>query len=60
MDKSKLYGNQSEHVCSICGKKYKGYGNNAWPVNNGICCDDCNNHVVIPHRLQDYFKRGGE
>ena len=60
MDKNKLHCNQAEQVCSICGKKFKGYGNNAWPVNDGICCDDCNNRVVIPHRLQDYFKRGGE
>lgn len=21
-----------EHICSICGKKYDGYGNNAQPI----------------------------
>lgn len=40
-----------EKICSICGKAYTGYGNNAQPVNNGRCCDDCNGMVVIPARL---------
>ena len=39
-------------TCSICGKKYKGYGNNARPVNDGRCCDDCNDNVVIPKRIE--------
>lgn len=60
MNKNKLYHNLPEQVCSICGKKFKGYGNNAWHINDGICCDACNNRVVIPHRMQDYFKHGGE
>lgn len=45
------------HVCSICGKKYKGYGNNAQPVNSGICCDVCNSEIVIPRRLQERKNR---
>lgn len=39
-------------TCSICGKKYKGYGNNARPVNGGRCCDDCNFKIVIPKRIE--------
>lgn len=27
------------------------YGNNADPVANGRCCDECDNNVVIPERL---------
>lgn len=38
--------------CSICGRHYNGWGNNAKPVNNGRCCDDCNGMVVIPARLK--------
>lgn len=38
--------------CSICGKNYDGYGNNAQPVNNGRCCDECNFKVVIPIRIK--------
>lgn len=40
--------------CSICKCTYLGWGNNAWPVNDGRCCDDCNN-LVIAQRLKDYF-----
>lgn len=39
--------------CSICGKGYAGYGNNAEPVNNGRCCDNCNTYIVIPRRITD-------
>lgn len=38
-------------ICSICGEEYEGYGNNAQPVNNGQCCDECNSNVVIPFRF---------
>jgi hypothetical protein len=43
--------------CSICKKEieikpYWSEGNNAQPINNGRCCDDCNMNVVIPARLQ--------
>jgi hypothetical protein len=33
-------------VCSICDKKYRGFGNNAQPINNGECCDSCNADVL--------------
>lgn len=42
-------------VCPICGKEYEGFGNNALPVYDGICCDECNERFVIPTRL--YFWR---
>ena len=38
-------------ICSICGKEYDGYGNNAEPINDGRCCDECNLSKVIPARL---------
>lgn len=44
--------------CSICGDKIApklgGWmeGNNAAPVNNGRCCDLCNDMVVIPTRMR--------
>lgn len=43
--------------CSICQNeipvKQGGWssGNNAQPVNDGRCCDECNAEVVIPARL---------
>lgn len=42
--------------CVICGKKIEGYGNNASPVREGSCCDECNKSVVIPARLKEYYK----
>lgn len=40
-----------EYICAICQKLFQGYGNNAEPVNKGLCCDKCNLKVVIPARL---------
>ena len=34
--------------CSICENTIKDkYGNNAQPINNGRCCNDCNVLVII-------------
>lgn len=33
-------------ICSICQGEYEGYGNNAEPINHGICCDSCNRFVT--------------
>ncbi len=40
--------------CCICHKSFNGYGNNAAPVADGICCDDCNIEKVIPARLKEF------
>lgn len=42
---------KNTNVCSICGKTYKGMGNNAFPFNMGRCCNKCNDNVVIPLRI---------
>jgi len=53
--------------CSICneeikkqytpeGKMYWDQGNNAEPVNEGRCCNDCNMSVVIPVRIKQMRK----
>ena len=40
--------------CSICKYNDIGkYGNNAQPINNGLCCDWCNNEFVIPKRIRE-------
>ena len=34
--------------CSICKEDmFNQFGNNAQPINDGICCDDCNTLVII-------------
>lgn len=42
---------KTKNICSICGQEYYGYGNNAQPINNGRCCDECNRMAVIPMRI---------
>ena len=34
-------------TCSICQQTYEGYGNNARPINDGRCCDECNKLVIM-------------
>ena len=33
--------------CSICSEEIEGYGHNAQPINDGRCCDGCNNLVIL-------------
>lgn len=53
--------------CSICygliephrdqkGKIYWDQGHNAQPVNDGRCCDTCNETVVIRARINQFTK----
>lgn len=44
----------SVNRCSVCGNHYVGYGNNAQPVNEGRCCNDCNKSYVMPLRQLRY------
>lgn len=40
-------------LCSICGNPVEDkYGNNAYPVNEGRCCNGCNEVYVIPARIR--------
>lgn len=56
----KLVESEAAPRCSICGgpqekwhPKSKGYGHNAEPINDGRCCNRCNNTIVIPRRMKD-------
>jgi hypothetical protein len=42
--------------CSICYEPIKGFGNNAEPINSGICCDACNWATVFPRRIQGLYQ----
>lgn len=45
-------------TCCICGNKFKGYGNNPWPIKqDGECCKDCNISKVIPARIKLSIKQ---
>ena len=58
--------NTQNKSCSICeelieikttsyGAVYWRGGNNAQPINDGQCCDVCNDKYVIPARLEVMF-----
>lgn len=45
--------------CSICGNEFTGWGNSPWPIKSDIearCCDDCNEEIVIPARIEKLVK----
>ena len=46
---------EEPRVCCLCGEPLqKGEGNNPAPLmDEGVCCDHCNFHRVIPVRLED-------
>jgi len=37
--------------CCFCKKDAGKYGNNALPIMDGRCCDECNDGIVIPIRI---------
>jgi hypothetical protein len=37
--------------CCFCSKEFEGDGNNAQPLSEGRCCDDCNHDLVVPERI---------
>ena len=37
----------TKRKCCLCGEQIIGYGNNALPLSNGFCCDDCNLDVIF-------------
>jgi hypothetical protein len=48
--------NMKTDTCSVCSKKLDSkFGHNAEPVNNGRCCSQCNDTVVIPYRMALIF-----
>lgn len=50
-----------KQFCSICQKPLDGYGNNAEPINNGRCCDECNDLVVRARiTIISRQRKGGE
>jgi len=49
---------REDFICSICAELIKEeYSANAQPLNDGRCCMNCDNQLVIPARLKR-FSRG--
>jgi hypothetical protein len=40
-----------EYICVACEKRCHGFGNNAAPVYDGFCCDNCNGSVIVRRRI---------
>jgi hypothetical protein len=43
--------------CVICKLDYVGFGNNAWPIKEGQCCEECNRIAVVPARITQLSDR---
>ena len=43
-------------TCSICGEQFFEFGNNALPVNDGRCCNYCDDHMVTPARIAEVLR----
>ena len=47
--------------CSICAGdvdvQIGGWdqGHNAYPINDGRCCSHCNDTIVVPRRIREYY-----
>lgn len=54
MTKTVVWGDDEERICSLCGCKFIGMGNNPEPLATfeERCCGDCNQTKVIPARLE--------
>lgn len=47
-------GKHDKKICCICGKPYRGYGNNPEPVKSeGRCCDECNKTIVLRAKVRE-------
>ena len=50
--------NDEVKVCCICGKRFRGWGNNPWPVvkdEDAQCCDECDGKYVLAARLRQFY-----
>lgn len=54
---SQLLFNVTKTNCVLCNKPYNGYGNNAQPVKDGRCCNDCNSKIIIPARIKNIMNK---
>lgn len=46
--------------CPLCGKPYKGWGNNPYPLEMDMVCDECNMNVIIPPQIWDRHQINSE
>lgn len=44
----KNYEEGAIYRCPLCGKSFKGYGNDPWPIETYQVCSECDWKVIIP------------
>ncbi|MAU56348.1 MAG: hypothetical protein CL899_05365 [Dehalococcoidia bacterium] len=49
-----------DNKCSLCWNEVEGFGYDPKPLTSGICCDLCNEELVIPHRIMISAQRGDQ
>jgi hypothetical protein len=56
-----VWGDEEVRDCSLCGRKFRGMGNNPEPLAEfeQRCCDECNQTKVIPARMSRRLGSGG-
>ena len=44
-------------TCCLCKKREfnSRHGNNAQPIEDGLCCNECNKNIVVPVRMLQLF-----
>ena len=47
----KLKKRRSDKTCDLCGCVFLEWGNNPHPFIGEVCCDSCNEGLVIPARM---------
>lgn len=49
---AKVHANLPWNHCTMCRLQFKGSGNSAQPLLDGVVCDECNVAAVRPHRMR--------
>ena len=42
--------------CCLCNKKIKGRQYLSEPIKNGVCCEQCSIHKVLPARIKQFIR----
>ena len=48
---AKIHANLPWNHCAMCRLHFKGYGNSAQPLLDGVVCDECDVAALRPHRM---------
>ena len=59
--KRRMLIKDTPHRCCLCGKVFREFPNNPYPLSDaGVCCRECNVTKVIPERVRIAKEKEGE